>query len=271
MSHILYQRKPKIKATMKYLVVLIVVLLVATFQDYLHSRYNDYSFYASESLLFNMFWVLILPVALILTGLFTQVSALDKIRVLTVKRILFVALAAILHILLFAILIHVISALFYEHTFTFERNLRYTVSEDLYKYLLIYSVIALILIRNKIPTGKPNSRYLDRVIVGSARTKIAIKTSDICYISAEAPYVAIHSSSKKHLHTTTLRAIMDQLDPDRFVRIHKSTIVNLAKVTSYTSRLNGDYNIQLSDRKELRLSRNYVDNFKHRFSAMSSS
>ncbi len=47
------QKKPRIKATLKYLIVLILVLLVTISQDYLSPRHKDYSFYASESFLFN--------------------------------------------------------------------------------------------------------------------------------------------------------------------------------------------------------------------------
>ncbi len=263
--------KPRIKGTLKYLVVLVLVLLVTIFQDYLHSRYNDYSFYASESFLFNTFWILILPVSLILNLAFKKISSFVGIRVLLVKRLLFVFLASIFHILLFSGLVHLVSELFYEYTFTFFRNLKYTLSEDLYKYLLIYSVIALVLIRKKKANLMEARKYTDQIITGSARTKTVIKTSDIFFITAESPYIAIHTLDKKQLHTATLKSILMQLDPDKFVRIHKSTIVNLNKVTSYKSRLNGDYDIQLSNQHELRLSRNYVDNFRARFSASQSS
>lgn len=265
------QKKPRIKATLKYLVVLVLVLLVTIFQDYLHSRHNDYSFYASESFLFNTFWILILPVSLILNLAFKKVSAFNEIRILLLKRLLFVSLASIFHILFFSALVHVVSAVFYEHTFTFYRNLIYTISEDLYKYLLIYSVLALVLIRNKKAYKHDTLKYLDQLIVGSARTKTAIKTSNIFFIAAESPYIAIHTIDKKQLHTETLKSILEQLDPEKFARIHKSTIVNLTKVASYKSRLNGDYDIQLSNQQNLRLSRNYVDNFKERFSALQSS
>jgi len=109
------------------------------------------------------FWILILPVALILNSVFSKVSAFANIPVLLMKRFLFVLLASLVHMLLFAGLMHLISALFYEHTFTFLRNLRFSVSEDLYKYLLIYSVIALVLIRKKrtIKEEKSNSKYID--------------------------------------------------------------------------------------------------------------
>ena len=265
--------KPRIKATLQYLVVLVLVLLVTIFQDFLHSRYNDYSFYASESFLFNTFWVLILPIAVFLNMTFNKVSVLAGIRVLLVKRLLFVVVASIVHSILFAGLVHLLSAIFFEHTFTFFRNLTYTLAQDLYKYLLIYSVVSLVLMRKKkaYESETPKAIFLDRVIISSARTKISINTSELFFIAAESPYIAIHTIDKKQLHTQTLKSILEQLDPAKFVRIHKSTIVNLSKVSSYKSRLDGDYDIQLSNQQELRLSRNYVDNFRRRFSDFQSS
>lgn len=263
--------KPRIKATLKYLVVLVLVLLVTIFQDYLSSRYNDYFFYASESFLFNTFWILILPVAFLFNWFFQKDSVNKKLPNPFVKRLFFVLLTTLIHILLFASLVNLISALFYEHTFGFLRNLNYTISEDLYKYLLIYSVISLVLIRKEKPAQSKKPQYLEQLVVGSGRTKIAIRTSDISYISAASPYIAIHFGEKKHLHTATLKSILKELNPARFVQIHKSTIVNISHVTSFKSRLNGDYDVLLSNKKELRLSRNYMDNFKEKISMSSSS
>ncbi|SFA76768.1 LytR/AlgR family response regulator transcription factor [Algoriphagus aquimarinus] len=265
------QKKPRIKATLKYLVVLVLVLLVTIFQDYLHSRSNEYPFYASESFLFNTFWILILPVAFLLNWFFQKGSINEKLPNLFVQRILFVLVATVIHMLLFAGLVHLISASFYEDTFRFARNLRFTVLEDLYKYLLIYSVIALVLMRKKKPDKIEKAKFLEQLLVGSGRTKIAIKCSDIIYICAASPYIEIHSGRKKHLHSTTLKSILEKLNPEQFVQIHKSTIVNISKVVSYKSRLNGDYDVLLSDEKELRLSRNYVDNFKQKLSSSPSS
>lgn len=142
------QKKPRIKATLKYLVVLILVLLVTIFQDFLGSENEQFSQYYSEPLLRNLFWFLVFPVALLSGSTFKKVSLLAKISVLLIKRLLFVFLASIFHILFFAGLIHLASSVFYEQTYSFTNNLRFAISEDLYKYLLIYSVISLILIKN---------------------------------------------------------------------------------------------------------------------------
>lgn len=89
--------------------------------------------------------------------------------------------------------------------------------------------------------------------------------NDIYQITAETPYISIQLEGKKHLHTETLKSISTQLDNKTFVRVHKSTIVNLDKVISLKSRLNGDYDIFLKNGVELRLSRTYVTNLKSNF------
>ena len=86
--------------------------------------------------------------------------------------------------------------------------------------------------------------------------------NDIYQITAETPYISIQLNDKKYLHTETLKSMSTQLNKKNFVRVHKSTIVNLDKVVSLKSRLNGDYDISLKNGVEIRLSRTYVANFK---------
>lgn len=86
--------------------------------------------------------------------------------------------------------------------------------------------------------------------------------NDIYQITAETPYISIQLNDKKYLHTETLKSMSTQLDNKVFVRVHKSSIINLDKVVSLKSRLNGDYDITLKNGAEIRLSRNYVADFK---------
>lgn len=150
------RRKPRIKAAMKYLVLLIVVLLVAIFQGRLHSNSTEYAFYESDPLLSNSYVILILPVAWISWIALSNIPVLSRIQPIFFKRILFVILATTLQILLFAGLVQVVSAMVYGQELDLVWNLRYILAEDLYQFLLIYSVIALVLIRRekkpKIPT-----------------------------------------------------------------------------------------------------------------------
>jgi len=150
------QKKTRIKAAMKYLVVLIVVLLVAIFQDRLHFKSDEYVFYESAPFLSNSYVILILPVAWVCWISFSNIPVLSRIQPIFFKRILFVILATTLQILLFAGLVQVVSAMEYAQDLDFICSLRYILAEHLYQFLLIYSVIALGLIRRekkpKIPT-----------------------------------------------------------------------------------------------------------------------
>ncbi|MNY49270.1 Sensory transduction protein LytR [compost metagenome] len=92
-----------------------------------------------------------------------------------------------------------------------------------------------------------------------------LDVNDIFYISANSPYVNIYHISKKYLHNETLKSLENQLDQQHFIRIHKSYIVNLQKITCYQSRQNGDYDVVLSDGAILRVSRNYAKHFKSKF------
>jgi DNA-binding LytR/AlgR family response regulator len=98
---------------------------------------------------------------------------------------------------------------------------------------------------------------------GNKRTYIS--TRDISVISSNPPYINIHHPAKKYMHKGTLKSVSEKLDNAIFVRVHKSTIVNITKVQSYRSRLNGDYDLLMHDGTELRLSRNYASKFKSQF------
>ena len=103
---------------------------------------------------------------------------------------------------------------------------------------------------------------ISKIIIGNGKNNIVVEVNDIYQITAETPYISIQLNDKKYLHTETLKSMSTQLNKKNFVRVHKSTIVNLDKVVSLKSRLNGDYDISLKNGVEIRLSRTYVANFK---------
>lgn len=87
-------------------------------------------------------------------------------------------------------------------------------------------------------------------------------------ILASIIYARIHHLQQHYLHHQSLKAMASQLDPQQFVRIHKSCMVNVHKVVACRSRLNGDYDLTLTDGTSLRLSRNYAADFKARFATI---
>lgn len=119
----------------------------------------------------------------------------------------------------------------------------------------------------KIKEREQNQDFISTILVADHNNKKQIiQVTDILYFSANSPYISIYHYSKKYLHTATLKSLETQLDDKHFVRIHKSHIVNIHKISSIQSRQNGDYDITLSDSTILRVSRNYAKDFKSKFS-----
>lgn len=260
------RRMSKLKRPKGFLFLLTVILAVTIFQDYLQSRYQSYSFYFSESLLFNLFWVLILPVTFLLRYTFRKSKIILEINSRWAVRSLFVLVATILHLLLFALLVFSISGLFYDHTFGFWRNLVYSVSNDLYKYLLIYAAISLIPNQtSQNPEAQKAKESPDFLLLQAGKRTEKVSTDSILYLTSATPYVDFITAEKKYLQQGSLKSFSEKLNPSVFVRIHKTTLVNVRKVGSIRSRGNGDYDLLLSNGQELRLSRNYVQDFRSRF------
>src|SRR5262249_8767192 len=103
---------------------------------------------------------------------------------------------------------------------------------------------------------RPAAGPAQLVVRDSGRT-IVIPYDDIVWIEAEDYYVRIHATGRKTLVRLSMRALTDSLDADRFVRVHRSAIVNLARVREVEPLASGDQRLVLSDGTELRVSRTY--------------
>jgi len=77
------------------------------------------------------------------------------------------------------------------------------------------------------------------------------------YISAAGNYVELHANGRRLLHRTTLKTLANRLDPNRFARIHRSTVVNLERVRDLEPTPQGDWKLDLNTGERLRLSRRY--------------
>ena len=94
------------------------------------------------------------------------------------------------------------------------------------------------------------------VVRDSGRT-LVIPFDDILWIEAEDYYVRIHSRQRRTLARVSLKSLADELDAERFVRVHRSAIVNVACVREVDPLASGDQRLVLSDGTELRVSRTY--------------
>lgn len=106
---------------------------------------------------------------------------------------------------------------------------------------------------------KAGSKYLERLVIKAAGRIYFLETSEIDWIGAEGNYVSVHSGKKSHLLRETISGLEAQLDPKKFVRIHRSAIIHLDRIQELQPWFHGEYRIILQDGTQLTLSRNYRD------------
>lgn len=191
-------------------------------------------------------------------------------------RLLLLGSIILIHLLVYPSLVWILSKTLYNHTFPYWQTFNFGLNTYFIKTLLIYIfaffVVAVYTKKSFVVTEKPitTEDFLQFITVsGPHHKKVTLSLSEISCFSAASPYIVIHHQSKKYLQTATLKSLEKQLNPTQFVRIHKSHMVNLLKVTSHQSRQNGDYDLILADGIVLRLSRTYVKNFKLRLHQLS--
>jgi two-component system LytT family response regulator len=102
----------------------------------------------------------------------------------------------------------------------------------------------------------------DRILLKSSGEIIFLKTSEIDWIEAEGDYVKFHVAGRAHLMRGTMTSLESRLDPARFIRIHRSTIVNVDRLRKLSPSFEGEYAVVLQDGTKLRLSRGYHDRIK---------
>ena len=78
--------------------------------------------------------------------------------------------------------------------------------------------------------ARPPAQYLDRIAVRDGTRVLIIPVAKLDYAEAQDDYVALAADGKKHLKQQTISSLESALDPSRFMRIHRSYIVNLERV-----------------------------------------
>ena len=108
--------------------------------------------------------------------------------------------------------------------------------------------------------------YLTRVMIKAAGRVVLLKVDEIDFIEADGNYAKLHVGKKAHLLREKMNDLEGQLDPARFVRIHRSVIVNLDRIKEMHPHFNGDYIVVLEDGRQLRLSRTRREQLEERLS-----
>ena len=106
---------------------------------------------------------------------------------------------------------------------------------------------------------KAGNKYLERLVIKAAGRIYFLETREIDWIEAEGNYVSVHSAKKTHMLRETISSLEAQLDPGKFVRIHRSSIIRLDFIQELQPWFHGEYRVILRDGTQLTLSRNYRD------------
>jgi two-component system LytT family response regulator len=100
-------------------------------------------------------------------------------------------------------------------------------------------------------------KHLTRLVIRSAGRIFFLRVEEIDWLEAADNYVRIHVGRESHLVRETLQSLEGRLDPSKFLRIHRSTLVNVDRILELQPLFHGDYVVKLLDGTELSLSRTY--------------
>lgn len=106
------------------------------------------------------------------------------------------------------------------------------------------------------------SEWTQRFMVKSAGRIMFLRADEISWIAAADNYVFLHTAGGSHLVRTSLKALEQKLDPARFVRVHRSAMVNLTRVRELQPLAHGDYDIVLHDGTRLTASRTFSERLR---------
>jgi len=103
----------------------------------------------------------------------------------------------------------------------------------------------------------PAGRYLDRLVVKAGGTTRFVRVADIDWIEGAGVYVNLHVAGKDLLYRASLNELAGRLDPMRFVRVHRSCMVNLDSILELQPISHGEFEIVLKGGHRSRVSRTY--------------
>jgi len=104
---------------------------------------------------------------------------------------------------------------------------------------------------------KAGNKYLERLVIKAGGRIYFLETNEIDWIEAQGNYVSVHNGKKSHLLRETISNLETQLNPKKFVRIHRSSIVRIDRIQELQPWFHGEYRVILQNGTQLTLSRNY--------------
>jgi two-component system LytT family response regulator len=106
--------------------------------------------------------------------------------------------------------------------------------------------------------SREGSRYRTRFVVRVRSTHTFVAVRDIVWINAVDNYLQLHTRDGTHLVRATMKDAERELDPEQFLRIHRSAIVNIGRIVAVDALPEGGYGVRLDSGTRLKTSRQYA-------------
>jgi two-component system, LytTR family, response regulator len=115
------------------------------------------------------------------------------------------------------------------------------------------------------PADGQDSKYLERITLREGGRISFLGVEEIDWIEAKDYYAEIHAGPAEHLLRESLQRLQEQLDPARFLRVHRSVIINVSRIDSLLTESQGGWRVHLRGGACLKVSRAYRARLRERF------
>jgi len=109
--------------------------------------------------------------------------------------------------------------------------------------------------------SQPAPKYLERIVVKTARRIFFVAVEEVDYFKAADNYVELHVGGKTHLVRETMTRLESRINPQQFLRINRSIIINIKRIKELQPLFNGEFAVILQNGTELTSSRRFRKNF----------
>ena len=114
-------------------------------------------------------------------------------------------------------------------------------------------------IQSLLATLHAERQYPERLVVRVGPKIQFVRVRDVDWVEAEGNYVCVHARGREHLLRETLTHLAERLPPDRFLRVHRSAVVNVDRIREVVPMTKGTYQLRLEDGSALTSTATYRD------------
>jgi two-component system, LytTR family, response regulator len=120
-------------------------------------------------------------------------------------------------------------------------------------------------LRSLLDVVAQSNQGIDRLMIKTDGKVVFVRKGDIDWLEAAGNYIKVHAGVETHVLRETMNSIQDQLEPSKFFRVHRGTIVNIERIKEMHPWFNGEYKIILTTNAELIMSRGCHEQFTKTF------